>query len=129
MAHHEGESAVLNQIEEGMTVVDAEGDEVGKVKDLYLGTTSDEADMLADEDGAVPDRDPYPDGIFEQLAEAFVGADEMPEELRARLLNKGFIVIDAGLIGSDRVAESDQIAGVEDGRVHLRSDYDSLYKI
>lgn len=129
MAHHETESQVLNQIEEGMKVVDADGDEVGEVKDLYLGTTSDEADVLADDDGAVPDRDPYPDGIFEELAEAFVGADEMPEELRERLLNKGFIVIDGGLLGSTRVAESDQIAGVREGKVHLRNVYDALYKI
>jgi hypothetical protein len=54
------------------------------------------------------------------MAELF-GSDDLPGELRERLLMHGFIKIDsARIFGADRYVISDQIASVEGNAVHLK---------
>jgi hypothetical protein len=57
------------------------------------------------------------------------GSDNLPEELRERLLMHGFIKVDsAKLFGADRYVMMDQIAKVEKSGVHLKVDSDELLK-
>jgi hypothetical protein len=57
-------------------------------------------------------------------------SDDLPEELRERLLMHGYIKIDSKrLFGADRYVISDRIAAVENNRVHLEvADDEQLLK-
>ena len=123
--HHEGRQ-LLQQIEEGMDVYDVNGDKIGEVSDLFLGTTSDEAEAYTAGSANVPDPDVYRDDSFaEDIAEALSGRD-MPKELRERLLQHGYIRIDGGLLKSDQYAMSDQISSVDSDGVRLSVTSDGL---
>ena len=61
------------------------------------------------------------------VAQAFWPNESLPEELRERLEQKGYIAIDAaGLFAGDRYATADQIARVADDRVLLSVSSDEL---
>lgn len=89
---------ILNHIEEGFKVYDRDGEEVGIVEDVYLGSVSDAEEMLgrgpATTDtpaGAVPD-----DTIFHDIAEGFTPDRDLPEVVVARLRREGFLRVDDG---------------------------------
>ena len=116
----------LNLVEEGMDVYDSNGDKIGEVKMVYLGTTSDEAEAYTTESASVPDPDLYRDDSFvEDIAEVFAG-EEMPEEVRERLLTNGYLHIEGGLFGNDQYAMGNQVAGVDDEGVHLNTTSEHL---
>jgi hypothetical protein len=63
------------------------------------------------------------------LTEIFAANDELPEELRSRLLRHGYIRIDgSGLFASDYYVISDQIASVSKDRLQLNVLRDQLIK-
>lgn len=114
-------SHILERVHEGMTVVDRENQELGKVVQVFMGATSERADARGEAAATAPDIDVREeDSIIENLAEAIAPVDEVPEVLRARLLRHGFLRIDTGLFSGDLYAMPDQIARVTDDGVLLR---------
>lgn len=115
------EGGPIAQVREGMTVVDAGGDDVGKVTFVKMGdpaaaTTAGEA---AGDDGSVLD----------DAGSLFFGDDDpdLPETFRNELLRVGYVKIDAkGWFGRDRYAAADQIAGVSGETVRLSVAKDAL---
>jgi hypothetical protein len=122
--------SVLKSIHKGMEVKDVEGNNIGTVKDLYFGADSDE--MMSHGAGAAtaPDPSVREDSLIDNVARAFTDFDDdLPEEMRKRLINEGYIRIDtAGLFRSDRFILPEQIARVHDEHVHLTATKDELLK-
>lgn len=124
--HTTGSVARLGPIElvrEGMTVVDCNGEKVGKVEGLKMGdpgAATEVGNELQDT------------GFLGDVAEAFAGDErepDVPAPLRAQLLRTGYIKVDGGfLIETDRYVAADQIASVEGDTVHLRAAKDDLVK-
>lgn len=118
---------ILNQVHEEMRVYDSNGDEIGKVRKVFLGAVSDEAHQRGGGPATAPDPEMRDDSLFDNLAEAFSADDPLPEALRGQLLRQGFIRIDtAGLFASDRYATPDQIESVSDDTVRLNLTKDEL---
>jgi len=62
------------------------------------------------------------DSLIENLAEAF-RTEELPEEIRERLLNEGYVRLDAaGLFAADRYILPDQIASISNDEITLTVD-------
>lgn len=118
---------ILNQVHEEMRVYDSNGDEIGKVRKVFLGAVSDEMHERGKGPATAPDPEMRDDSLFDNLAEAFSADDPLPEALRGQLLRQGFIRIDtAGLFASDRYATPDQIESVSDDTVRLNLTKDEL---
>jgi hypothetical protein len=116
---------LLSMIEKGMRVYDNQGEEVGTVEFVHFGEASGSRSTGA---ASLPDKSAKSD-LIEIIRKVF-GSDDLPEELRERLLMRGFVKMDsAKLFGADRYAMSDQIAKVENNGVHLKvEDSDGLLK-
>lgn len=116
---------MLGMIEKGMKAYDNKGDEVGTIEFIHFseanGSQSTGAASLPDE--------PANASLLENISKGF-RSDNLPEELRERLLMHGFIKIDsAKLFGADRYVMLDQIAKVEENAVHLNvADSERLLK-
>ncbi len=113
--------AILKSVETGMDVYDITGDKFGEVDDLYFGAVGDE--IVDGVEPATTSEAPVnaQDELIQDFAKALGGEDDLPEELRQRLLHDGYIRIDAnGLFAADRFVLPDQIASVDDKGVHLR---------
>lgn len=107
---------LLSMIKKGMKVYDNEGEEVGTIEFVHFS----EADGSRSTGAASPPDEPAKSDLIEIIRKAF-GSDGLPEELRERLLMRGFVKIEsAKLFGADRYAMSDQIAKVENNGVHLK---------
>ncbi len=118
----------LEQIREGMKVVDSGDHEIGKVDWVRLSDDdpatpeTEAADVAGSEDRAEPET------LLEGIADAF-RSDDLPEEIRVRLLQNGFIRLDAsGLFAADRYILPGQIAGVSGDAVRLNVSKDELVK-
>ena len=96
---------IPQRIYEGMPVYDSQGEVVGAVSVMYFGGASEEAiqKMLESEEApAAGEGDLNP---FE--------ADNVPKELRARLMRQGYIVVDGpDLTGVKKYIGPEQIEGV-----------------
>jgi hypothetical protein len=124
-------TSVLNLVHEGMDVYDREDKKVGTVERLFFGSAStmDAGNYEAQTQTVDQELDYGHDSIVDVIAEAFDPADDIPEVLRNRLLQQGFIRIDgAGLFASDRYVVPDQIARVSDDKVYLKVSQDNLIK-
>ena len=120
---------IMAQIHEGMTVYDRDGDKIGTVRKVYLGTVSEAQDDrglgAATTDAPALEENSLLDGFFKALA----AVNPVPEPVRQRLLRQGFIQINtSGILAADRYATPDQIEGVSDDSVSLRVPYDALMK-
>ena len=116
---------MLNKIEEGMSVYDSKGEKVGTVEFIHFSEADESRTPgAASSPSDLPHR-PFPVDILGKI----FGTDDLPKEMKERLLMKGFIKMDsAHLFGSDRYVMFDQIAKVSDG-VHLRvEDSEGLLK-
>ena len=123
--------SILKNVRKGMEVKDSQDKRIGTVKDLYFGADSDE--MMRHGAGAAtaPDPSVREASLVEDVARgiADVSGDDLPEEMRQRLINEGYIRIDtAGLLRSDRFILPEQIARVHDNHVHLTVTLDDLLK-
>src|SRR5690349_13908762 len=95
---------LLEQVHQGMRVLDSNGKDLGRVEDVYLGATSQtgaESGTGAATPGA-HEQGPTGMGVAESL-------NEVPDVIRRRLERVGFIRICGGLLGRDRYADPDQI--------------------
>ena len=116
---------ILSRIEEGMKVYDNRGSEVGTVEFVHF---SDANGSLGTGAASTPSG-PAASDLMDILAKVFA-SDDLPEELRERLLMHGFIKMDsARLFGAERYIMFEQIAKVEKDGVHLKvADSEELLK-
>lgn len=117
----------LTQVQEGMKVYDRLHHEIGKVEYVKIG---DDNPATPESEAAAPstyrERD---ETLIDNLAEVFVPADEVPEEMRDRLMLEGFVRIDSkGLFSSDRYVMPGQIMSVSGDTVTLNVSKDELVK-
>ena len=118
---------ILNEVKEGMRVYDRDDNDIGTVRQVFLGAVSNTTHERGKGPATAPDPEMRDESLFDNLAEAFSADDPLPEALRGRLLREGFICIDAaGLFASDRFATSDQIESVSDDAVRLNLTKDEL---
>jgi len=118
---------LLKRILEGMEVFDREGRKIGVVEHVHLGSHDDTGRGPADVSRVeVEDK---PDSIIENLAEGLGASDDLPDEMKDRLLLDGFIRMDSNQpLASDRFILPDQIKDVRGDQVILNSTYDDLLK-
>ena len=119
----------IEQVRTGMRVVDAEGHEIGTVKDVVMGDPEAETVEPAPEPsgtafagpgGAIPVAASV--GTMGGVFGDDLGKDLPPVE-RSRLLRGGYVRINLkGLFSGQRFAASDDIADVTDDVVHLAVD-------
>src|SRR5512145_3214635 len=115
---------ILNSVQEGMTVYDSSGSKVGTVEHIQFG----EDDSYGRGAAHPAPQNASDDALVNNLATIF-GADQLPDTVRVRLLQQGFIRVDAtGLFAADRYILPEQIAEVSDDRVILHVMRDDLLK-
>lgn len=115
----------LAQVHEGMRVFDRQHREIGKVDYVRL---SDDDPTTPEVEAVVPARDNRRETILDTLADVF-RPDNLPEEMRNRLLQQGFVRLDsAGLFEADRYITPDQIESVSGEEVVLTVNRDDLIK-
>jgi len=111
----------IEHVTEGMMVVDASGDEVGKVEYVQMG----------DPEAATTEGNELPEpGLIGSIGQAIFGDErepDVPEPKRSQLLRYGFLKVDgAGLTDADRYVRGDMVAGVSGDTVTLRVAKDQL---
>jgi hypothetical protein len=122
--------AILTQIYEGMSVYDPKGSKIGTVNQVRFGAVTSEAEErgLGPATTATVERSER--SLLEDFARSISPNEPVPDELRQRLLRRGFIRIDCtGIFTSDRYAMSDQIAHVSGSQVTLKTTRDALLKV
>lgn len=122
--------SILKSIHNGMDVLDSKGDKIGTVDDVYFGADSDEMQRHGAGAATAPDPSIRKNDLVTNVARAvFDDNDDLPEEMRQRLLNNGYIRLDtAGLFASDRYILPEQIARIQEDHVHLTAAKDELLK-
>ena len=116
---------VLRRVHEGMKVVDASRKEIGRVDWVQYGNDDPETlDVEARSTEGM--KEPLADTLVDNLVDAF-RVDDLPEEIRQRLLMQGFVRIDAaGIFAADRYVLPEQIAGVADDELMLNVEKSEL---
>lgn len=110
----------IEQIREGMHVVDSAGEDVGTVSVVQMGDP-EAATVEGEESGG--------EGFLGGVANAFGFEDEpdLPPTLQARLMRFGFIKVDGkGLFAADRYVRADRIDGVSGDTVRLSVSKDRI---
>lgn len=107
---------LLEHVREGMTVVDANGDDIGKVDEVRMGDP-----QAATVEGQAMGQ---ADTIVDDAAAAF-GArkdgPDVPDPFRSELMRDGYVRVDGkGWIDTDRYLRAADIADVEGDTVRLR---------
>ena len=117
----------LKLIEAGMKVFDRESHEIGRVEYVRFG---DDDPTTPEVEAAAPNTlDTGRDTLLDSLAEAFGANDDLPEEIRQKLLQQGFVRIDAkGIFAADRYVTPGQIASVSADGLTLNVSKDELVK-
>jgi hypothetical protein len=125
---------LIQNVREGMTVRDRKGDEIGSVRDVFLGaagdtTTTDPVGPTSDLGSEV--RGDALDALDDRFPNLFGGsgtnATAEEEVLRNRLRREGFVQVDShGLFQGDRYVLPDQIQSVSENTVHLNVEYSQL---
>jgi hypothetical protein len=120
-----GNPAQTFRIEEGYTVRDAAGHDIGTVLTFRF---SDNDPRTSIAETATPSTldDGRPASILESVVDVFADDTDMPEELRENLLQQGFIRIRQGLLAPDLFATMDQVTRVSDNVVYLNTHKDGL---
>ena len=120
-------NSILNQVQDGMSVCDNEGEKIGSVGQVFLGAVTDEMNEQGRGPATASDPEWRDETIVDNIAEVFAADDPLPEAVRGRLLRQGFMRIDtSGVFASDRFAVPDQIESVTDDCVRLRVAKDEL---
>jgi hypothetical protein len=108
---------VLNQVREGMDVLDVNGSRVGTIKYIQFG--DENPNVPGAETIGAQEYHEDNDSFIEDIAEALGGDDDVPEPVRAQLLRYGYIQIDTGLLSGDCFAMPNQIINVGKDQVRL----------
>jgi hypothetical protein len=118
-------TASLRQIHQGMKVIDSTNKEIGEVEMVMFGDDDPTTPEL--ESTGISPRERR-DTLIDNIADAF-RTDELPEEVREKLLHQGFIRVDAdGLFAADRYVMPEQIGTVDADAVILTVSKDDLVK-
>lgn len=118
-------SPSLRFVEKGMRVFDRERHEIGKVEWVQFGDDDPETPEV-EASGPSARRDD--DTLIDVIARAF-STDNVPEEIRERLVQQGFVRIDAdGLFAADRYVMPEQIDSVSGDGMMLNVTKDELLK-
>jgi len=113
-----GGSASLAQIREGMTVVDANGDEIGKVSYVKMGDPEAMTTM-----GEVMDTG----GILGGFMQGDDDRPDVPDPFRSELIRDGFVRVDSkGFFGADRYLTPNTIGTVSGDTVTLTVTRDNI---
>lgn len=120
-------ASTFRHIEEGMKVFDRERHEIGKVEYVQFGDDDPETPEV---EAAAPNTlDNGDRTLVDDIALAFTASDELPDELRQRLLQQGFVRIDAnGIFAADRYVTPGQIDSVSGDGLMLNVTKDELIK-
>ncbi len=114
---------IPRDIQNGMKVLDASGKELGHVDAFHFSENEDDPRAEPSEvDGG--DRE-HNTSIIEQVAESLF-ADELPEELRDRLLVQGYARIKMHGVKKHRYVLPEQIDSSADNVLMLNVDEDAL---
>jgi hypothetical protein len=120
-------ATTLRFVEEGMKVFDRERHEIGKVEYVKFG--EDDPDTAEVEAAAPNTLDRRDRTLVDDIALAFTASDDLPEEIRQRLLEQGFVRIDAnGIFAADRYVTPEQIDSVSGDGLMLNVTKDELVK-
>lgn len=126
-----GRHSILTQIHEGMDIYDVNDNHIGSVDFVHFGAASETQQQLGVGPAApAPADNPQvrEDSIIDNIAEAFQ-PNEVPQELREKLLVSGYIRMDAaGIFATDRFIVPEQIVRVADEKVYLSVNRDKLVK-
>src|SRR5262249_48211493 len=116
----------LMQIHKGMKVYDRNEHEVGTIE--YVQFTDEDPTKVGPETATetVDKISPERHGLVQDIARAVAGGDDLPEEVRQKLLRDGYIKIDTGLLKSDVYALPNQVSSVSDDHVYLEVTHDEL---
>jgi hypothetical protein len=116
----------LARVHEGMKVLDRQQHEIGKVDRVKM---SDDNPATPEVEAAEPARyERRESSLIDSIAEVFA-PDELPEDVRDRLLQKGFLRLDTkGLFAADRYILPEQIMSVSRDAVTLNVSKDELVK-
>jgi hypothetical protein len=121
------QSNVLRSVHEGMKVIDASRKEIGRVDWVQYGN-DDPATADVEASSTEGMEDPMDNTLVDNIVDAF-RVDDLPEEMRQRLLMQGFVRIDSeGIFAADRYVLPDQIAGVADDELMLNVEKSALTK-
>jgi hypothetical protein len=119
-------SNVLARVQEGMKVFDSKRHEIGTVDYVKMSDdnpATEEVEQVEAHDPAERD-----ETLIDNIADVFA-PDELPEEVRDRLLQGGFLRIDSkGLMAADRYIMPSQIGSVAGDSVTLNVSKDELLK-
>lgn len=116
---------LLRDIHKGMKVRDRHDHEIGTVDWVKFG---DDDPSTPEVEASTPSEPQRRETLIDTIADAF-SPDEIPDDLRERLLQQGFVRIDAkGLFAHDRYVLPDQIIGISGDTVTLNVDKDELIK-
>jgi hypothetical protein len=107
-------TALIEQVHEGMQVVDSAGDEVGKVELVKMGDPEAATTQGSESEAR---------GLIGAIGRALTPDEaepDVPAPLRDNLLRTGFLKVDGpGLFGTDRYVRADLIQAVSPDRVIL----------
>ena len=113
---------LIERVTEGMTVVDASGEKLGKVEYVQMG---DPQAVTTQGNENQPD-------LIGRVGTTILGDErepDVPEPARSMLVRSGFIKVDGpGLLDTDRYVRSDLIASVSDDTVTLTANKAQLLK-
>jgi hypothetical protein len=125
----DGNEKSLDQVRAGMEVYDTQGERIGAVVKAYPGRGTTRTGRHGEEASGVDEPDMAREGLWESIEEALDPADELAEDLRARLWRDGFIRIDGpGLMAEDRYILPEQVASISDRGVRLNISLDELVR-
>ncbi|MBV9579555.1 MAG: hypothetical protein JO057_13285 [Chloroflexi bacterium] len=115
LLHDSADQSPLNRVQRGMHVLDAAGEDVGRVDLVQMGDP--EADTTAGNESISA----HP---FDVVAVALSGGESeepnVPEPLRSRLVREGYLKLEGGgLLEADRYVPAGSIRGVSEDRVVL----------
>lgn len=113
---------ILASIFEGMDVYDQAGNKVGTVDFVYMGSVHGKGTGAASTNRP----DLMDTSVMNNLADAISPSDDVPEEVKNRLLYEGFVRVDSSLLGRDRYILPGQIDAVSGDRVVLNVNKDNL---
>lgn len=117
----------LRDVREGMKVFDSTNTEIGTVEWVKFGDDDPTTPEPEARDVNRLDRDRR-DTLIDNIADAF-DPNELPEEIRDKLVLQGFVRIDAaGLLAADRYVAPDQIERVTGDALMLNVSKDELLK-
>jgi hypothetical protein len=121
-------STILEQINDGMAVFDLKGEHMGQVEHVFLGADLDSTQDYSGDELSATNASIW-SSIIDHVLDALFGKDELPQSLRNRLINDGFIQVEGeGLFASERYILRGQVAHVSGDEVHLNVTKDELIK-